>query len=176
MRYRRARLCWRRHASIPSLYSTRSETSMQPMKLGSRYARVATDWLTTVEFPGVTDNTCGSGQHSLKCVYHRLIVFGARTFDIKITPPFISARGNIPEKNKLSTAFQYWVNKRYARYVTDRQTHRQISQNEACPLVKCIRRYLSGRQSFWSWFDVNRSNFSQRNAWKTKDGRTECNI
>jgi len=41
------------------------------------------------------------------------------------------------------------------RNVCDKQTDRQISQNWAFPLAKCIDDTCrTGRWSFWSWFDV----------------------
>jgi len=52
------------------------------------------------------------------------------------------------------------------RYVTDRQTDRQLSQKRTFPLVKCIRRCVDGPR-FWTSFDVNRSTFEEKYAWKT---------
>ena len=85
-------------------------------------------------------------------------------FDI-FTPSFTSVRDNFREKYILSTTIQYWVNERYVRYVTDRQTDRQ-TENSAkakhfrwCNVSDDIYKMIRG--SFWFWFYTNRSSFDQ---------------
>ena len=48
---------------------------------------------------------------------------------------------------------------RLTRIITDYR----LSQNEAYPLVKYIRRCVewAADHPFWSWFDVNRSTFDE---------------
>ena len=51
-------------------------------------------------------------------------------FHLRTTSPFTSVRSKITVKYKFSTAFQYWVNTRYASCVTDRQTDRPVTKTE----------------------------------------------